>query len=74
MTELSIALVCVAVVAWDAWRRYLRQVDRLDQLKRVEAGIAARFKAIEAALAQHQRAIGIRALAQAKTQQATAEA
>lgn len=66
MTALSIALAFSAALAWDAWRRYLVARDRLDQVRAVEAGIAARFKAIEAKLAEQQRAIGIRAIHQAR--------
>lgn len=57
-----------SLLAWDAWKRYLVAIDRTAGLKALEATLAARLAKIEATQAAHQRAIGIRVLAQAKAQ------
>lgn len=66
MIALSLALAFTSTLAWDAWRRYLAARDKLDQVRVLEAGISARLKAIDAKLAEQQRAIGIRAIHQAR--------
>lgn len=66
MTALSVALVLLGAIAWDAWRRYLIAIDRTAGLKALEQSLTARIKALEQVQAQQQRAIGIRAMAQAK--------
>lgn len=65
MTALSISLAFIGLLAWDAWRRYLAGVDKLKQIRALEQGIAERFARIEAKQAEHQRALGARAIAQA---------
>jgi len=65
-------LLCTALAfiwaARDCWKRYLAAVDRTAGLKALEKALSDRLQKIEATQAAHQRAIGIRAIAQAKAQ------
>lgn len=66
VTTLSIALALGFLLAWDAWRRYLAAVDRTVGLKKLEASIAERLAKLERTQSEHTRAIGVRAMAQAR--------
>lgn len=66
VTALSIALGFASFLAWDAWRRYIAALDRTAGLKKLEAAIVERVAKLEHMQAQHTRAIGIRAMAQAR--------
>lgn len=57
-----------SLLAWDAWKRYLVAIDRTAGLKALEASLGARLRKIEETQAFHARAIGGRAIAQAKVQ------
>ena len=65
VTALSIAIAFCALLAWDAFRRYLAGVDRVRQVRELEHKLAERFARLEAKQAEHARAIGARAIAQA---------
>jgi len=66
LTALSTALVVLGLLGWDAWRRYLVAIDRTSGLKKLEAGIAERLAKIETKQAELTRAVGIRAVQQAR--------